>query len=142
VTYLLDANAVIALLKNQPAEVRGRLRHALSRGDAIAVSSIVLYELWYGVARSGRRRENAERLRIFLSGNIEIIAFDDEDAMTAGDLRAVLEAAGTPIGPYDLLIAAQALRSGATLVTANVSEFARVRGLVWQDWAAGLDGTP
>ncbi len=56
--------------------------------------------------------------------------------MHAGDLRAALEAAGTPIGPYDLLIAAQALRIGATLVTANVSEFARVSGLVWQDWAA------
>jgi tRNA(fMet)-specific endonuclease VapC len=136
VTYLLDTNAVIALLKNQPAEVRSRLRYALSRGDAIAVSTIVLYELWYGVARSGRRRENAERLRIFLSGNIEIVAFEEEDAMAAGDLRAALEAAGTPIGPYDLLIAAQALRSGATLVTANVSEFARVRGLVWQDWTA------
>jgi tRNA(fMet)-specific endonuclease VapC len=136
VTYLLDTNAVIALLKNQPAEVRSRLRHAMSRGDAIAVSSIVLYELWYGAARSARRRENAERLRIFLSGNIEIIVFDEEDAMTAGDLRAALEAAGTPIGPYDLLIAAQALRSGATLITANVSEFARVQGLVWQDWTA------
>ena len=135
-TYLLDTNAVIALLKNQPSEVRSRLRHALSQGDAIAVSTIVLYELWYGVARGGRRRDNAERLRIFLSGNIEIVAFEEEDAMMAGDLRAALEAAGTPIGPYDLLIAAQALRSGATLVTANVAEFARVRSLVWQDWTA------
>jgi tRNA(fMet)-specific endonuclease VapC len=54
----------------------------------------------------------------------------------AGDLRATLEAAGTPIGPYDLLIAAQALRAGATLVTAKVSEFARVPGLQWQDWIA------
>jgi PIN domain len=60
-------------------------------------------------------------------------------SMTAGDLRATLEAAGTPIGPYDLLIAAQALRTGATLVTANVSEFARVRGLVWQDWTVEGD---
>ena len=65
-----------------------------------------------------------------------IVPFDDEDAAAAGDLRAALEAAGTPIGPYDLLIAAQALRSGTTLVTANVSEFARVRGLLWQDWTA------
>lgn len=135
-TYLLDTNAVVALLKNQPAEVRSQLRRAMSRGDAVATSSIVLYELWCGVARSARRRENAERLRIFLSGNIEIVAFDEEDAVAAGDLRAALEAAGMPIGPYDLLIAAQALRSGATLVTANVSEFARVRGLVWRDWTA------
>ena len=98
--------------------------------------SVVLYELWYGVARSERRRDNAERLRIFLSGKIDVVPFDEQDAVTAGDLRATLEAAGTPIGPYDLLIAAQALRSRATLVTANISEFARVRGLVWQDWTA------
>jgi tRNA(fMet)-specific endonuclease VapC len=134
VNYLLDANAVIALLRNNPPGVRDRLRLVVSRGAAVAVSSIVLYELWYGVARSERRRESAERLRVFLSGNIAVVPFAEEDAMAAGDLRAALERAGTPIGPYDLLIAAQARRSGATLVTANVSEFARVDGLVWQDW--------
>lgn len=135
-SYLLDTNAVIALLKNEPAIFRKRLRRVVSKGEAIAVPSIVLYELWYGVARSTRRRENADRLRVFLSGGIEVSPFSEEDAMTAGDLRASLEAAGTPIGPYDLLIAAQALRSGATLVTANVSEFAQVPSLRWQDWTA------
>ena len=54
----------------------------------------------------------------------------------AGQLRRALEAAGAPIGPYDLLIAAQALRTGATLVTAKVAEFARIRGLAWEDWTA------
>jgi tRNA(fMet)-specific endonuclease VapC len=127
---------VIALLKDEPAIFRKRLRRAVSRGAAIAVSSIVLYELWYGVARSARGRENAERLRVFLSGGIEVSAFDEEDAKAAGELRATLEGAGTPIGPYDLLIAAQSLRSGATLVTANVAEFTRVPGLQWQDWTA------
>jgi len=136
VTYLLDPTAVIALLKDEPAIFRKRLRRTVSRGAAIAVSSIVLYELWYGVARSARRRENAERLRVFLSGGIEVSAFDEEDAKTAGELRATLEGAGTPIGPYDLLIAAQALRTGATLVTANLAEFTRVPGLQWQDWTA------
>jgi tRNA(fMet)-specific endonuclease VapC len=135
VNYFLDTNAVIALLKNQPSTVRSRLRRVTSRGAAVAVSSVVLYELWYGVARSERRRENAERLRIFLSGNVTVVPFDEEDALVAGDLRATLEMAGTPIGPYDLLIAAQALRNGATLVTANVSEFARVPSLLWQDWS-------
>lgn len=134
--YLLDTNAVIALLKNQPARMRSRLRRVMSRGASIGVPSVVLYELWYGVARSEHRRENAERLRVFLSGNISVVPFYEEDAVAAGDLRAVLETAGTPIGPYDLLIAAQALRTRATLVTANVSEFARVPGLVWQDWTS------
>ncbi len=135
-SYLLDTNAVIALLKNQPATFRKRLRRAVSKGAGVAVSSIVLFELWYGVARSERRRENAERLRVFLSGGIDVAPFTPEDAVTAGDLRAALEAAGTPMGPYDLLIAAQALHSGATLVTANVSEFARVPSLQWRDWTA------
>ena len=132
--YLLDTNAVIALLKNQPPTFRKRLRRAVSKDAAIAVSAIVLFELWYGVARSDRRRENAERLRVFLSGKIDVAPFAQEDAAIAGDLRATLEAAGMPIGPYDLLIASQALRTGTTLVTANVSEFARVPGLLWQDW--------
>jgi tRNA(fMet)-specific endonuclease VapC len=136
VSYLLDTNAIIALLKNEPAIFRKRLRRTVSKGAAIAVSSIVLYELWYGVARSARRRENGERLRVFLLGGIAVSPFTEEDAMTAGELRATLEVAGTPIGPYDVLIAAQALRSNATLVTANVSEFTRVPGLEWQDWTA------
>ncbi len=135
-SYLLDTNAVIALLKDEPVIFRKRLRRAVAKGASVAVSSIVLYELWYGVARSARRRENAERLRVFLSGGISVTAFAEEDARTAGELRATLEAVGTPIGPYDLLIAAQAVRTGATVVTANVAEFARVPGLDWQDWTA------
>jgi tRNA(fMet)-specific endonuclease VapC len=133
-SYLLDTNAVIALLKNEPAIFRKRLRRAVSRGAAIGISSIVLYELWHGVARSARRRENVERLRVFLSGGIAVSPFDEEDAKTAGELRARLEEAGTPIGPYDLMIAAQALGTGATLITAKVAEFSRVPGLKRQDW--------
>jgi tRNA(fMet)-specific endonuclease VapC len=63
-----------------------------------------------------------------------VLPFDEQDAKTAGDLRATLESAGRPIGPFDLLLAAQALRMGATMITANVSEFRRVDGLSWQDW--------
>ena len=71
--YLLDTNAVIALLKNRPPGVRNRMRRIVSRGVSIAVSTVVLYELWYGVARSQRRRENTERLRVFLSGSIDVV---------------------------------------------------------------------
>ena len=131
--YLLDTDAVIAILKDRPATVRHRLQRTGSA--SIAISSVTLFELWYGVARSERRRENTERLRVFLAGALSVVGFDEEDAAAAGDLRATLARAGTPIGPYDLLIAAQALRRKATLVTANVSEFARVSGLVWQDWS-------
>ena len=134
--YHLDTNVIIAILKNRPAVVRARMTSALAAGDTMAMSSVVLYELWYGVARSQRRREHAERLRHFLSGAITVEPFAGEDAAAAGDLRAGLEATGRPIGPYDLLIATQALRTGATLVTANTAEFARVPGLVWEDWTA------
>jgi tRNA(fMet)-specific endonuclease VapC len=133
-SYLLDTNAVIALLTNRPPSVRERLRQEVSASVSIGISSIVLFELWYGVARSQHRAQNAERLRTFLAGNISIFHFEEEDAKIAGDLRAELDRAGTPIGPYDLMIAAQALRAGMILVTANVTEFRRVRGLVWQDW--------
>jgi tRNA(fMet)-specific endonuclease VapC len=136
VNYLLDTNAVIGLLKNNPPGMRNRLRRVASEGASIAVPSVVLYKLWYGVVRSARQRENAERLRVFLSGNVFVAPFDKDDAAAAGDLRAALEKVGMPIGPYDLFIAAQALRSRTTLVTANVSEFARVSGLIWQDWTA------
>lgn len=134
--YLLDTNAVIAVLKNSPVAVRERVRETAATDASIAVSSVVLFELWYGVARSARPTENAERLRIFLSAGIDALAFEEDDAQAAGELRAELDAAGTPIGPYDLMIAGQALCRGATLVTANVAEFARVRGLRWEDWSA------
>lgn len=134
--YLLDTNAAIALLKGQPAGVRSHFRRAVSRGGNLSLSSVSLFELWYGVARSQRQRENTERLRVFLSGAISVVPLEEEDSAIAGALRATLESAGTPIGPYDLLIAAQALRTGATLVTANVKEFARVPGLKWRDWSA------
>ncbi len=133
-TYLLDTNIVIALLRNRPARVRERLRQAVAENAAITVSSVVLFELWYGVASSAHREENARRLRVFLSGDIGVVLFEEGDTSIAGDLRASLEANGTAIGPYDLLIAAQALRTGATLATANVDEFARVPGLSWEDW--------
>jgi tRNA(fMet)-specific endonuclease VapC len=136
VNYLLDTNAVVALLRNKPAGVRKRYREALASGDYLAVSSVVLFELWYGVEKSGQVRENTERLRVFLSGDLDLLAFEDEDAEIAGQVRAGLEKLGTPIGAYDLLIAGQALRHGLTVVTANTSEFARVPGLSWVDWTS------
>ncbi|MEW6279401.1 MAG: type II toxin-antitoxin system VapC family toxin [Candidatus Eremiobacterota bacterium] len=134
-SYLLDTNAVIAVIKDTPG-VRRRLRRAMASRQPVSVSAIAAYELWYGVARSARRRENSQRLRAFLSGAIRVLGFDEEDASVAGDLRARLEGLGTPIGPYDLLIAGQALRTGLTLVTANIREFSRVPDLVWEDWTA------
>lgn len=134
-TYLLDTNVCIAIINNRPETLRKRLRDALEQDAQIAVSSVVVFELWYGVGKSRHQARNADRLRTFLTGPLEVLGFDEEDGRIAGLQRARLEAGGTPIGPYDLLIAAQAIRHGRTLVTANVNEFAKVRGLVWEDWA-------
>jgi len=131
---LLDTNIVIALQKDRPETVRAHMAHALARRTELYVSSLVLFELWYGVARSRHVHENTERIRSFLGGQIGVLPFDDQDAETAGNLRASLEAIGRPIGPFDVLIAGQAVRRSATLVTANAREFGRVPGLACQDW--------
>ena len=98
------------------------------------VSSIAAFELWYGAEKSTQKETNRERLRTFLSGPIALMNFEEEDAKTAGAVRASLEAAGRPIGAYDLLMAGQALRNRVTLVTANARESSRVKGLDWEDW--------
>ncbi len=134
--YALDTNVVIDVLNGRRPMVRERWRRAVSAGASITLSSVVLFELWHGVARARHRTENAERLRVFLSGDVEVVPFDEEDAIVAGDLRADLAAVGQPTRPYDLLIAAQALRGRAALVTGAIREFARVKGLVLEDWTA------
>ena len=78
---------VVALLRNKPAIVRERFRGAVSDGGLIIISSIVLFELWYGVACSERRQENTERLRVFLSGINSVLPFEEGDASIAGELR-------------------------------------------------------
>jgi len=133
--YLLDTSACIALINGNPPQARLRLEQAIKQGDSVAVPAVVACELWYGAAKSAQRHANVQRLETFLSGPLELVPFDDEDARVAGEIRATLERAGTPIGAYDLLIAGQAVRYGVTLVTANASEFSRVAGLRWENWA-------
>ena len=134
-TYLLDTNAVIAVLNKKPETVRERLRQVLTAESRVAISSVVLFELAYSVAKSLHRDANTQRLRTFLAGQVDVISLGPEGAWRAGELRASLERQGTPIGPYDVLIAAQALQLDATLVTANFAEFGRVQGLKWEDWS-------
>ena len=134
-TYLLDTNACIALINGNEASVRRRFQRAVARDSVILVSSIVAFELWYGVAKSQRKDSNTQRLDALFAGPLEWTVFDEEDARAAGTVRTELEALGKPIGAYDVLLAGQARRRGATLVTSNANEFARVAGLKWEDWA-------
>ena len=132
--YLLDTNACIALNKGEPASVRARFRKAVQAGAQVWVPAVVLFELWYGVAKSARPKENAEDLATFLAGPVKLLDFGEEDAREAGEVRTSLERIGKPIGAYDVLIAGQAMARKLTLVTANAKEFGRVKGLVWEDW--------
>lgn len=134
-SYLLDTNACIALLNGEPAAVRRRFDAVLRSGRSVYVPSVVLFELWYGVHKSARPASNAQRLDLFLAGPISILPFEDSDAQAAGVIRAELEKLGKPIGAYDLLIAGQAARHDCIVVTANSSEFRRVRSLQWEDWS-------
>ena len=126
--HLLDSNVVIAALKRDH-RVLERLGRA--RPDDVALSSIVIHELYFGGYRGERRAAN---LAIFDALGFEILPFDREDARKAGELRAHLAARGTPIGPYDVLIAGQALARDLTLVTRNIRGFARVPGLRLENW--------
>ena len=135
-TYLLDTNACIALINGTEINVRRRFKRAMGRERVILLSSIVASELWYGVATSQRKDRNTQRLETFLGGPLEWALFDEDDARAAGTVRAELETVGRPVGAYDVLLAGQARRRAATLVTSNTKEFARVQGLKWEDWAA------
>jgi len=135
VTYLLDTNACLALINGTPESVRRGFQRVVERKALIWVSSVVAFELWYGVAKSQRVEIDTRRLEAFLAGPVEWTGFDDEDAHEAGSVRAELETVGSPIGAYDVLIAGQARHRGATRVTSNASEFSRVQRLKWEDWA-------
>lgn len=133
----LDTNVAIALLNGSPPKVRARFDAALAAKAPIAVSIVVYHELMYGAAASERRKENEEKVALFVAaGGIRILPYEERDAEEAADIRAHLKRAGAPIGPYDVLIAGQARRAGATLVTANGREFKRVPGLTVVDWAS------
>lgn len=134
-SYLLDSNACIALIKGTPVEVRRKFEFARDKEAAVFVPAIALFELWYGVQKSSRPDDNEKSLLLFPQGAVSVLPFDEADAEAAGRIRANLEAAGKPIGAFDLLIAGQAVARELTLVTANGKEFRRVPGLRWEDWA-------
>jgi tRNA(fMet)-specific endonuclease VapC len=127
--YLLDANAVIALLNNTASPIAKRVRRRAPRD--FAVSAVVIHELYYGAFKSQRVEQNVARVDAL---RFSVLEFDEEDARQAGQIRAHLASKGRPIGPYDVLIAGQARARELTLVTHNTSEFQRVPGLKVEDW--------
>jgi tRNA(fMet)-specific endonuclease VapC len=127
--YLLDANAVIALLNDSRSAVARRVRR--ERLSDIAIPTIVAHELYYGALKSLQQAFNVARLDGL---RFPVLELDREDAIVAAELRTLLTAAGTPIGPYDTLIAGQAVARNLILVTHNTREFGRVPRLQLEDW--------
>lgn len=132
ISHLLDTNAVIALIGRRSTILVNRVLE--SAEGSIGLSSIVAHELYFEAHKSAKVQHNLETLRLLLA-DFPILEFDQRDAFSAGEIRAVLAAKGTPIGPYDALIAGQAMARGLVLVTNNLGEFNRVDGLRVEDWS-------
>jgi tRNA(fMet)-specific endonuclease VapC len=130
-SFLLDTNAVVGLLNDRPLNLVRRARRE-SVND-VAIPAIVLHELFYGAFKSRRAPLNIAKIDAL---QFDVIEFDKNDAHQAGEIRAFLAAQGTPIGPYDVLIAGQAVARNAVLVTRNTREFARVPRLHVENWEA------
>lgn len=128
--YLLDTNVCIAAMRYQPLVVQ-RLANT-SPGDC-SISTITSYELFTGVEKCRQPAQERAKLERLLQ-TLHQASFEEPAAREAARIRALLESQGQMIGPYDILLAGQALAESFILVTANTSEFARVPGLQWEDW--------
>ena len=130
VKYLLDTNILIDAIKNRPASVRERFTRCHGQ---MAMSSVSLLELVYGAEKSAAPDRNLRDIE-GLTARMDVLPFDAAAATHAGRIRAELARAGTPIGPYDQMIAGHARGLGLTLVSNNLREFERVQGLLMENW--------
>lgn len=130
--YLLDTNIVIYTMKNRPAEVREAFRQHYGQ---ICISTVTYMELVYGAERSANPDQNLRVLEGF-AARLDTLSYDIGAATHTGQIRAELATVGSPIGPYDQMIAGHARSQGLIVVTNNVKAFARVEGLRVENWVA------
>ena len=128
--YILDTNTLIYYFKGQGNVAQN---FATVRPKEIVISTIVLFELQVGLAKSTSPEKRSRQLQQLLN-RVNLVPFDREAALAAGIIRAQLEQTGTPIGPMDVMIAGVAVALQGTIVTRNVREFSRVQGLTIVDW--------
>ncbi len=129
--YLLDTNIVIYTMKNRPQQVKKRFEQYQGR---MGTSTVTLGELVFGAEHSQQVERNLADIEAMVA-RLEVLPFDTKAAYHFGQIRAALYRIGKPIGPYDMMIAGQALSTGLKLVTNNTKEFERVPGLVVEDWS-------
>ncbi len=133
--YSLDSSTCIDVIRATNLKARQQFEQAVVSGHEIVISSIVLHELTLGVGRSKHPQRSSAALSFFLGG-VSVLDFTADDAVSSGHVRADLTNGGPSIGPFDTLIAGQALRRNLTLVTGNVKEFSRVKHLVVVNWSS------
>ena len=128
--YMLDTNVAIHTIRHRPDAVRARF--VVEQGR-MCISAVSMMELLYGAEKSGQRERNLRDVEEF-AARLDVLPYDLEAATHTGSIRAELARAGTPIGPYDQMIAGHARSRGLTVVTANTDEFRRVSGIAVEDW--------
>lgn len=129
--YMLDTNLCIRVLRDRPQALRERFN---AEATGLCVSSIIVYELLVGAEKSAKPVEVRQEVERFLA-RLAVLQFDESAAAHAAEIRARLERRGSPIGPYDTLIAGHARSRGLIVITGNLEEFSRVDGLRSEDWA-------
>ncbi len=134
-SYSLDTSTCIDLIRNKKPQVRLNFKMAAASGDEIHISSIVLHELSYGADKSDQPQRSHALLQNFLCG-VRVLDFNADDATKAGAIRAALAKIGNTIGPFDTLIAGQAVNRKSTVITGNIKEFSRVPHLIAMDWSS------
>lgn len=129
-TYMLDTNICIYVMKHYPLELREKFNLL---GEQLCISSITLAELYCGAEKSARRIENLTAIEHF-AARLEVLPFGEEAASHYGQVRAELERAGTPCGPHDMQTGGHARAAGLIVVTNNMREFVRMPGVRTENW--------
>ncbi len=128
--YLLDTNIVVYVIKNRPQNARERFtRHQ----GQVGISSVTLMELVYGAEKSAQPERNLRDIE-GLTARLDVLPYDDDAAIHTGQIRAELARRGTPVGPYDQMIAGHARSLGLIVVSNNLREFERIPGLRLENW--------
>jgi tRNA(fMet)-specific endonuclease VapC len=141
VTYSFDSNVLIDVLNDRAGENRNRLNHLLAERLGLRVCSLVVHELTFGAAISRRPVYQSELIRELLQ-RFRVEPLDEADARSAVDVRVALRREGLAIGPFDVLIAGQAIRRGWTMITRDFGEFGRIKGLAIESWPSVHDQRP